>query len=1118
MGGATRRKGLARTGLILLEIAGAAVAMLAAAALFVVWRLQSGPVSLAFFEAGAEAALERVLPEGHSAAIGTSALEKAVGGRAFILTLGDVEILDAEDGVVADITRIEAEFAMDDIASGRGPRRIVMTDPAFQVVRKADRNLKLEPPGGGGNLIRILTGSPGSKSAFRSAELKNAHILFKDESSGRSWSADGASASFKSGPKGVRAEMDGVFEIEGRPAALKLRAAHSTATGLINATLDVANAPVSDLLDVFYGGSAAVLSAPLTGTLAVTLTEKGAVVASRIDCRAGAGELRIGGVRAPVSSIEVRSGFDPADNSFNLERLAFDIDGSKGEIAGKISLAAGADRRAPREIVFDLKGGDVVVAAPTVFAAPLRSPNLAAKGAYRPAERTLDIDMARIEALDVVFEVDGSYGRSPKGVAASPALKANIRVAGALDPARIAAGWPLTAAKSVREFIATRLPTATVENLKATLDLPAGAIGPGRPMPDDALLLTFDVSGATALYSPGMTPLSEASGKGRLTGNRFVIENATGRVGKVAVSDGLIDFTVLSPKGKPVNFTFTAKGAARDILSVLNEEPLAVLKTTNLAPEQFSGPAEARVTITRPNLRVADRKAYAYSGGATFRNLTVSEFYRGLDLTKATGRIELAARSMTLKADAEIDGAPIQLEWRKRFYEADGASQFKVSGVLNSSTGDVLGVPTRQMLRGTVRFAAEANGDLGALDAMSVDADLAEAQVTLDAFGWRKPEGVAASGRIEASFDDAGTTLKSISFAGDGVAVQGEAHIAKGGGIQSVSFPRLFLRDAADVVFAARRNEAGALDATATGALLNISGIVKSAIEARPRDEKAANPWGSGLIVRGRIDEIVLRGGARYRDASLDLTRGPELLDSLQFSARTPEGKPVSVTLDRTGADEGPAQIVLARSDDIGALMAGVFGVTSIKGGEGSMRIMVQPKTETESRRLDGLFEARGLKLVEAPLFARIFAAASFDGLLSLLNGAGIDLAKARAEFTLKDGVLAIRDARATGPSVGITGEGEVATGAKGAVSLTGAVAPAYQVNSILGKAPIVGDLLVNRKGEGVMALSYSVKGASDAPLVSVNPLSALTPGVLRRMFEAREDVAPKDDAAESQP
>ena len=64
-------------------------------------------------------------------------------------------------------------------------------------------------------------------------------------------------------------------------------------------------------------------------------------------------------------------------------------------------------------------------------------------------------------------------------------------------------------------------------------------------------------------------------------------------------------------------------------------------------------------------------------------------------------------------------------------------------------------------------------------------------------------------------------------------------------------------------------------------------------------------------------------------------------------------------------------------------------------------------------------------------------------------------------------------------------------------------------MNSALGGIPIIGDLFVSREGEGVFAMTYSVRGSLEEARVAVNPLSGILPGVLRRIFEnpASEEV-----------
>jgi hypothetical protein len=69
-------------------------------------------------------------------------------------------------------------------------------------------------------------------------------------------------------------------------------------------------------------------------------------------------------------------------------------------------------------------------------------------------------------------------------------------------------------------------------------------------------------------------------------------------------------------------------------------------------------------------------------------------------------------------------------------------------------------------------------------------------------------------------------------------------------------------------------------------------------------------------------------------------------------------------------------------------------------------------------------------------------------------------------------------------------------------IDVTGSLVPAYGINSMLGNVPILGDLLVSKPGEGVIGLTYAMKGNLGEPALTVNPLSVLTPGILRRLFE----------------
>ena len=68
-------------------------------------------------------------------------------------------------------------------------------------------------------------------------------------------------------------------------------------------------------------------------------------------------------------------------------------------------------------------------------------------------------------------------------------------------------------------------------------------------------------------------------------------------------------------------------------------------------------------------------------------------------------------------------------------------------------------------------------------------------------------------------------------------------------------------------------------------------------------------------------------------------------------------------------------------------------------------------------------------------------------------------------------------------------------------VHLRGTLVPLYGANNLLGQIPVVGLFLGGEK-EGLLGVTYEVVGKPASPILHVNPLSALAPGLLRKVFE----------------
>jgi hypothetical protein len=105
------------------------------------------------------------------------------------------------------------------------------------------------------------------------------------------------------------------------------------------------------------------------------------------------------------------------------------------------------------------------------------------------------------------------------------------------------------------------------------------------------------------------------------------------------------------------------------------------------------------------------------------------------------------------------------------------------------------------------------------------------------------------------------------------------------------------------------------------------------------------------------------------------------------------------------------------------------------------------------------------------------------------------------APFQMAQDVLTLDDVRTYSASLGITVKGSIDL-RQHSVDLQGTVIPAYFFNTLLGRIPLVGRLFSPEAGGGLLAATYSIRGPIDKPAVGVNPLAALTPGVLRSFFD----------------
>jgi hypothetical protein len=162
----------------------------------------------------------------------------------------------------------------------------------------------------------------------------------------------------------------------------------------------------------------------------------------------------------------------------------------------------------------------------------------------------------------------------------------------------------------------------------------------------------------------------------------------------------------------------------------------------------------------------------------------------------------------------------------------------------------------------------------------------------------------------------------------------------------------------------------------------------------------------------------------------------------------------------------------------------------------------------------------RDYRIVDAPALNQLVGDMTLARLQEALQGDGLAFSKFSAPFVMRKGVVDIKNVKATGLSLGYTAKGKIYT-YKEVIDIEGTVIPVYALNSVLGNIPIIGTLLTGtEEGSGIFAATYKMKGPLENPEVKVNPLSVLTPGILRNFFglfdDSRKSYLDSDDTKET--
>ncbi|MBT3700188.1 MAG: hypothetical protein HOG12_01645, partial [Alphaproteobacteria bacterium] len=788
-------------------------------------------------------------------------------------------------------------------------------------------------------------------------------------------------------------------------------------------------------------------------------------------------------------------------------------------VSGKISTTLYLDgRTAP--VDFDLAGGPGVVTLPDFFAGSLVFSQLAARGVIKQ-------DYRSVELAQIIVDTGGPSGVAKGNIklqqdgdvwSAGGVLEGTLRNVPMAD---LGEYWPPNLAPLARDWVLTNIRQGQVSEGNFVLRI--------RPedftkdtLPDDALDLALRFEDLTTRYLPKLPLLVGATGTARMTVNSLDISVEEGQVNSLVMSEGKVLLSELNGENPDVDISFVVSGPVNEGMAILDMEPFGFATTLGVVPAELGGEMAARARIKLPLTEELDPKDVLFAAAANVRDFSMPKGIGGLPLSKGGLAVSIDANAIDITGDVHVAGVAANVTWHQEFYgEAAKSSQLQMSTVLDEAARKGLNMPDISWLAGPVAITANMVAENWQVKGGDMNVDLTAAALALPELLWQKAAGIPA--QIDFQFVLPATSNESqqavstgnqpavstgnqptpasfgfggdFSYVGGGLETNGKVEIGAGATLKNLEL-NLLKFGLSEVSAAVRPLQPAGYIIALNGAQFDVRPYMSRFLG---NDAAKAGQDLPPLSISMQLGRLILDDTQMLDNMAGSANFDGSYWRNLSAKGDLSRGDLVGgVPIDLAFSSSAEKSEIKVRSADGGGVMRKLGIFENAFGGALALDATIFEQEKDQPMR--GKVVLKKFKVVDAPTLANILTVGSLSGVANILTNNGIPFVQFEAPFEMRNGIIRTRDARAYGPSLGVTIEGAVDRNLS-RVALQGTLVPAYTINSVLGNIPILGRLLVGGKGEGIFGLTYEVSGPISRPKVTVNPLSALAPGPLRKLL-----------------
>ena len=851
---------------------------------------------------------------------------------------------------------------------------------------------------------------------------------------------------------------------------------------------------------------------PVTAMINVNFSEGGRPKDGLVDLFVNPGMVQLTGARLDVRELVAGAAVDFTEREITVRDVRFNVAGVAGQLVGRADYQLNEFARLST-LNFSMQGNGASIELPRYFKQMVNISRLRLNGVFDFGKNVLEID---------ALELEHDFGKAKAaGIITLAERNPHFDITadfGSMSRAGAEALWPITISPNGRKWTEANLVGGALRSgsLSITASL-QDFMNRKRtdPMREETMLLDLDFENIGVRYLAHLPILENTEARLKLRGSSMEVtgkggvinlSSNTGDVSPVQVETVLFFTPNYRDRLQPVDIDFTGSGVSRDILRAINLPPLRALRQVNFDFERLLGDVRAEVALQAPVFAPPEQRKVSYQIEAETRNLDISGKMGPFEITNGRGFISLNNDGLSAMGRVEANGVDGGFSWQQPFGAANADdARLAVHGFFSPQDIADLGqgwAATR--LEGNPHINLLISGPIGKPKNYRLFADLKPALFTLQPLVFEKP--VGGNGSIEAVVENgADGKIEEIRARLD-LPQQKPARI-------TMKFDGPLMTDLEMTPWSLGRDQN--LQArvetvnnqrlvTLTADTLDVSRLFfggNRKVKLPPSDFTILPFLGNEAVMEVQAKQLVGANKVSMDGARLRVVREKGLHEKLAFQGVFNDGTDLLMDIER---DTVFRRKFFVQTERAGNLFRMLDWIDELYGGA----LVVQGHIYDEQQQVDGRPRDLNGRLImtdyrarNVPVLASIVSLASLRGISDTLSGDGIKFEKAQGNFSFGNGRLNINRGRMHGPAVGITMQGDYDLGS-GDVDIGGTVIPSYTINSFFGKIPIVGPLLSGRRGEGIIGIGYRVSGEAGKANVLVNPLSVLTPGFLRRVFE----------------